>query len=63
MAAPMIPMKERMIKTLRRPLLIHPPVKAAESIRVKGEEEPIMLSLIVAVLPSQPNLALRAGVI
>ena len=63
MMDPTIPISADKIRTRRLPDCIAVPVKAAANIRVRVEEEPMILSLIVASLPSQPNLAFSAGVI
>ena len=63
MIDPTIPINADAIRTRRLPDFIMVPVKAAANMRVRVDEEPMMLSLIVASWPSQSNLALSAGVI
>lgn len=62
-AVPMMPISADSIRAGRRPYLTSYPLSAAEIMSVMVEHEPKILSLSVAVLPSHPNFAFKAGVI
>ena len=58
-----MPMTADAIRAGLLPYLISYPLRAADTIRVSVEQDPMMLSFTVAVEPLQPNLTFKAGVI